>query len=489
MAMVILHCHAQNNNKEQDEFESFRSNIHKDFESFRAEIMRNYIEFIKNPWKEFESVAPVPKPQKIPVPPVVLPKIDTIHINSNPITIEDIIPPIPVTPQPQPIEEIPENDTVKEKKLTFDFYGTSLSVRLFTDGNYTIGKISEKEVGRALSILSSDEYNNVIFDCLKIREEYKFCDWAYLQFVQSLSDHAFGKSSNESALMTAYILIQSGYKIRLAYSGEKLYVLYASKHCLFNRSSYFLDGDTYYGIEQLPSRMKVSDTCFPKEQNISLLITQQPLFHVELSSQREIKSKDFSAFKVKTSINKNLMAFYETYPSSYYEDNYMTQWAQYANTPMATEVVSTVYPVMNKILEGLSEKEKVSRLLNWVQTGLEYEFDDKVWGHDRTFFSEESLFYPYCDCEDRSILFTRLIRDLLGLECALLYYPGHLATAVHFSDEIKGDYINYGGKRYVVCDPTYIGASVGMSMPNLNSTKIGAIILNPTPPSKVLNKK
>lgn len=123
MAMVILHCHAQNNKKEQDEFESFRSNIHKDFESFRAEIMRNYIEFIKNPWKEFESVAPVPKPQKIPVPPVVLPKIDTIHINSNPITIEDIIPPIPVTPQPQPIEEIPENDTVKEKSSLSIFMG------------------------------------------------------------------------------------------------------------------------------------------------------------------------------------------------------------------------------------------------------------------------------------------------------------------------------------------------------------------------------
>lgn len=55
-------------------------------------------------------------------------------------------------------------------------------------------------------------------------------------------------------------------------------------------------------------------------------------------------------------------------------------------------------------------------ILNWVQTGSEYEYDDKVWRHDRAFFAEETLYYPYCDCEDRSILFSRFVRDLLGLD-------------------------------------------------------------------------
>ena len=34
------------------------------------------------------------------------------------------------------------------------------------------------------------------------------------------------------------------------------------------------------------------------------------------------------------------------------------------------------------------------------------------------------------NCEDRAILFTRIVRDLLGLKCILIYYPGHLASAV-----------------------------------------------------------
>jgi len=34
-----------------------------------------------------------------------------------------------------------------------------------------------------------------------------------------------------------------------------------------------------------------------------------------------------------------------------------------------------------------------------------------------------------------------------------------------FSAPLPGDAVEYKGDRYLVCDPTYIGASVGMSMP------------------------
>lgn len=76
----------------------------------------------------------------------------------------------------------------------------------------------------------------------------------------------------------------------------------------------------------------------------------------------------------------------------------------------------------------------------------------------------ESLHYRYCDCEDRSVLFSILVRDLLGLDVVLLHYPGHLATAVDFGGGVSGDCIDLDDGRYLVCDPTYIGAPVGMAM-------------------------
>ena len=121
---------------------------------------------------------------------------------------------------------------------------------------------------------------------------------------------------------------------------------------------------------------------------------------------------------------------------------------------------------------------KAHWLLYWVQTAFVYEYDDKVWGHDRAFFAEESLYYPYCDCEDRSILYSRLVRDLLGLNVILVFYPGHLATAVEFNTPVEGDYILLNGKHFTACDPTYIGAPPGATMPDMDNQTAKVILLS-----------
>jgi hypothetical protein len=136
-----------------------------------------------------------------------------------------------------------------------------------------------------------------------------------------------------------------------------------------------------------------------------------------------------------------------------------------------------LYPPLKKVISGMSEKEAVEVLLNWVQTSFEYKLDNQVWGGDRAFFAQETLYYPYCDCEDRAILFSRLVRDIVGLDIVLLCYPGHLATAVAFNDNVNGDYLTYKNRRYVVCDPTYINAGVGRTMPGMNNREAQLIAL------------
>ena len=69
------------------------------------------------------------------------------------------------------------------------------------------------------------------------------------------------------------------------------------------------------------------------------------------------------------------------------------------------------------------------------------------------------------------------MRDLLALKVVLVYYPGHLATAIHFSNDVRGDYLMLSGTRYTICDPTYIGASVGMTMPDMDNSKATVILL------------
>lgn len=53
----------------------------------------------------------------------------------------------------------------------------------------------------------------------------------------------------------------------------------------------------------------------------------------------------------------------------------------------------------------------------------------------------------------------------------------HLAAAVAFDEDVRGDYLTVNGRKFVVCDPTYIEASVGMAMTGLGDGGVHAIVL------------
>ena len=331
----------------------------------------------------------------------------------------------------------------------------------------------------ALQTISGNSYDNMIIDCLALRDSLQLSDWAYLQMLRSLAYSIEGERTNAATLLMAYLYMQSGYKMRLGANDNRLYMLYASKHYIYDHVSYEIDGETYFGIEQLPTRLSICNVEFPNEKPLSLYINTCQRFTSMPSDIRRITSKRYGGFGIEASVNKNLMDFYSSYPTSFIDDDIMTRWAMYANTPMDAITSSLIYPQLRRQMEGLSQLEAVSRLLNMVQTGLEYEYDDKVWGGDRAFFAEESLFYPYCDCEDRSILLTRLVRDLLGLKCILVYYPGHLASAIEFSEgNVKGDYIMYKGHKYIIADGTYINAPLGTTMPEMDNATARMIVLD-----------
>ena len=113
----------------------------------------------------------------------------------------------------------------------------------------------------------------------------------------------------------------------------------------------------------------------------------------------------------------------------------------------------------------MSEVQAVNFLLHLTQSGFKYATDAEQFGRERSLFFEESLNYPYSDCEDRSIFFGKLVKELLGLKVIGLHYPGHLATAVEFKSNVKGESVTYENRRYIICDPTYIGADIGSAQP------------------------
>lgn len=160
---------------------------------------------------------------------------------------------------------------------------------------------------------------------------------------------------------------------------------------------------------------------------------------------------------VTMSENKNLMDFYNDYPKCL--------WTNYSWAGLSDETKAKLYPMLRNGIKGKSQIEAANRLINFVQTAFAYKTDGEQFGYERSLFADETFFYPYSDCEDRSILFSILVQDLLGLEVVLLHYPEHLATAVHYTEHLDGAYFTMDGKNYYISDPTYIGANVGECMP------------------------
>lgn len=473
--------------KRQQEFNNYKEQRRKEFEEYRRKRNEEFAEFMRKSWANINSKPVTPKPKDENIPPVVIPKDDVKPVNPNPkpIPYEEIIPVPKPKPQPEPInpiEEVPVTPVAPaQPSVSFTFFGTTDKVRVDKQKLFRLATLSENAVADAWLKLSEESYTNLIHDCLELRKKHDLCDWAYLQMLRDVSEAVCGKGTNEAILLTAYVYCQSGYKMRLAIDGQKLHLLVASLHHIFGQSYFVLDGTNYYPFlrkdETMNDRVYICAASYPKEKAMSLLVPTAQNFTINYKGQRTIKSERYPNVAAAIKINQNLMSFYNTYPTSMLDENIMTRWAMYANTPLAKDVKDQLYPQLRPFISGKSQLDAVNILLNWVQTGFVYEYDDKVWGGDRAFFAEESLNYPYCDCEDRSILFTRLVRDLLGLKCILVFYPGHLAAAVCFTDSVNGDYIQLNGRRYIVSDPTYIGAPVGMTMPNMDNQKAKVILL------------
>lgn len=458
------------------QYEKFSKHAKAEYEDYRAQCNAEYVKFLERAWKEYKVLPSIPRPKDEVVPPTIMPRQDKNKKQAKEIPIENVVSPILSLPQPKPISPIYENDKVEEKNFSFSYMGTTCEVRLPKDLNIRMSGCESCMIATIWKQLATNAMDNTIRDFLALRLKMQLCDWAYLNLIDTFAK-AFCGHGNEAVIMAAFIYSQSGYKMRLGRDCEKLYLLYGSKHGIYEKGYIVIEGINYYPLDDKVERMEISDFSFPQEQSMSLYIENAQKFTIRPSAKRKLASEQYHDVTIDSQVNLNLIQFYNTYPSSEVNGNFMTRWKMYADTPMDESVSQMLYPDIKNKIEGLSDVQAVNQILNWVQTAFQYEYDDKVWGHDRAFFAEETLYYPYCDCEDRAILFTRLVRDLLGLKCILVYYPGHLASAVCLKQQVNGDYISLDGDVYTICDPTYIGAPVGITMPEMNNRSAKVIKL------------
>ena len=458
-------------NRSNSQFDQFKKKSNQDFEAFRKQINEEYASFMKEHWGSFDAKPmedlpwkPEP-PEPILLDPFRRPTADPIPC-TPPIAPKPIVKPQPVVPiklKPQP--ENKPNPSLRNVVLFGTNYGFSIDDR----HPIKLNSVTEQAVAELWEQLTDLYFDRILAECLDHREKRNMCDWAYFQLTKVVAETCCGASTNEAVVLHMYFLTQSGFKVRIGRNEERLVVLLGSDEKIYRYIYFVLDGGTFYLMDPAfkGQRLYIFDHAFPQEHSFSLSQSQQD-FNLVPTGKRTVTSRRYSNVSATVETNKNLIDFYNTYPLS-------SEWQCYSAASLSPGLKKTLYPVLRDAIKGKSESEAANILINFVQTGFEYATDDDQFGYERPLFPDETFFYPYSDCEDRSILYANLVRELMGLEVVLLHYPGHLATAVHFKENVTGDYLMVDGVKFIVCDPTYIGAPIGMAMPQFKEVTANVV--------------
>jgi hypothetical protein len=455
----------------QKEFDAFTKQAIKEYSDFRDKANAEYAEFMRQAWKEFGAEPPIPVPPSPdpPKPPVFKPddskpKVDSVPVKEVIPAVVPVAPPQPVAPipvAPIPVLPKPQEKLPDLPVFSFSFYNTDCRIRLENKLKIRLQDLSERTIADAWGTLSKADYNPTIADCLQLRTELKLCDWGYYQLLKAVAEKYYGNESrNEAILFQMFILTQSGYKIRISRTTDnRLVPLIPFDYMIFGYPYLQIDGSKFYLLDKdlENTQFYVCNVAFPKEQIFSIQINSFPEFSYSPTAPNRLQSERYS-IQLEIVSNKNMIDFFNSYPLS-------SEWNLYAKASLSRQVKEQLYPVLQNAVSGKSKAEAANILIDFVQTAFAYQVDEERWGYERAFFGDETLHYPVSDCEDRAILFAILVKELLGLDAVLLYYPGHLASAVRFNENVDGDFLMVGNQKYIICDPTYIGATIGMEMP------------------------
>lgn len=378
--------------------------------------------------------------------------------------------------------DLPVKEYVEEKptpvtngtEIKLNFYGRQVPLHVSQKLKAKSNGIDEKNVANYFtSIAKNREETKALWDELTgVVDEFGLNEWGYFCLLRTLSEKMF-TNIDDRVLFCFYMLRNEGnFKARVARgkNSDKLTLLIAldnSKEVYSYTFFQFKDDEsgtkkvkyyTVYGGGKANEAVYSYDFC---KQDVD-----KKEMKLDFTKNLNMGACDVTR-TVQLTKKRSVTLPYNKAHMAYLNDVPMTVFPIYFVNPIAIEAQQVLQDSFNEMREQYTPTQFIQMLLHFVQTGFEYKTDDAQFGYEKYFYPEEVIGYPYCDCEDRSAMFAWLVQKYTNAKVIGLQYEGHVATAVWFGDDanVKGDGFMYGGKKYYVCDPTYINASIGMTMP------------------------
>ncbi len=460
----------------QDTYEQWKKKQLQEYQQFKDARDKEFLKMLDDTWKAINSTKArdtyeEPKPTELPK--VEKPVVRQDKPKDEPM-VEDIeLPDVDLDLREQPEMDVPEPKPVAAKgysELSLSFYEVPVAFSYPDKFKGSLGrKIDKNSISNFWALMSAANYDPLLEQAAALKEELSLNDWGYALLLYRMGQEIYGPTSNESVLFTWFMMTKYGHDIKIGYDQDGVYLLVPTTKQVYNTRFFRIKGEKYYGLTldntgKVPSSIFTYEGSYPEaKKKMDLNIDLSPAVAKNLLSKEFGFTYNGIDYEVPVRVNRNIIAFYELYP--------LTELDVYHHASMSAEARTSLVKGLAPAIKGKSETEAVNIILRFVQTAFEYQTDQEQFGREKYLLPEETLYYPYSDCDDRSIMFSTLVRELTGLKVIGVRYPKHLAVAVQFTRDPGGDFIMHEGKKYTIADPTYVNANIGMTMPQYKNQK------------------
>lgn len=454
-------------NEYQKAFDEFNISIKQDFDSFKSTNDSIFYKFLEESWKTFEIF----KDTRPALPkPIVQPVSDTATIRNIEIIpmkrrtiLQDsgrqlILNGKPANFQTMAVVPIPDIPTT-----TINFYGLTIEIPDQPETEYT--KASNKDIALYFKNASNNDYlSSAIYLLQEKAIDNQLNGWGYIQLLKAAALNLYDEINNQ-VLFTWFALLKSGFDAKVGYNDQTILLLVPFDVPIFFSPYFEWNNKKYYHVPFKRQTNKLGaissyEGDYPgKLKILSLQFNRAPLFTTNPLS-RKIQ---YQGNEIVLSYDGNLVDYYKTYPECYI--------SVYFPPPLSKLAISSLDKFIEPRLKNKTDAEKVNFLLDFIQQAIDYETDEKQFGNENYLFAEETLCYPYADCEDRSVLLSQLVKEYVGLGTIAIIYPGHVSLGVNIKENVDGAYVEFNNRKYYTADPTYIGAKLGMIMPEFKDVE------------------
>ncbi len=354
--------------------------------------------------------------------------------------------------------------------FSINFYGEHIfdisipnSKKILFKGNTT----SEQNILKYLESLDKNESIRKLHDKIgEIKVIYGLNDY----FEYLLAERIFcvicpKASSNQREILTFHYLSRSDYKVGMVVVKKKISLFAATDLKVYQMQKAKIRGKGYYNISRdLGEGMKFQVLSISRGARLlSMGIKTLPKFRDPVY---ELKKKNYTYLNEEVELtllfNKNVLNFMADVPQ--------LETSSYFGLELTDSLEFNLLNHLNGKISGFkTDQEKIRYLLSFVRTLKPYKDDIEAFGRERPLFPEESFYYDFLDCEDKSVMFGILVKYLLNLDYVALQYNNHVNLAILLKGEYKHT-LEEEELQYVICEPSNSEDGLGIgNSPDYNS--------------------